>query len=149
MAATLALQFAGYLAVLVVLRALRAAGAFRRAARRAAGVGAARHRRHRDSRCFFAALQVFIRDVEHVLMPLLMILMYLTPILYPLTRCRRRAACVAANPFGCLVGRLRAALLEGDSRSRSAIAARRRRCAALLRRALGVPPAVADFEDFL
>ena len=32
-----------------------------------------------------AALQVFVSDVEHVLMPLLMMLMYLTPILYPLT----------------------------------------------------------------
>ncbi len=32
-----------------------------------------------------ASLQVFVRDVEHVLMPVLMMLMYLTPILYPLT----------------------------------------------------------------
>ena len=32
-----------------------------------------------------AALQVFVRDVEHVLMPVLMMLMYLTPILYPLS----------------------------------------------------------------
>jgi ABC-type polysaccharide/polyol phosphate export permease len=61
-----------------------------------------------------AALQVFIRDVEHILMPVLMILMYLTPILYPLSLVpdsMRRW--VAANPFGWLVGRLRDALLDG------------------------------------
>jgi ABC-type polysaccharide/polyol phosphate export permease len=52
----------------------------------------------------FAALQVFIRDVEHVLMPLLMILMYLTPILYPLTAVPESVRpYVAANPFGYLV----------------------------------------------
>jgi lipopolysaccharide transport system permease protein len=63
---------------------------------------------------FFAALQVFIRDVEHVLMPLLMILMYLTPILYPLTAVPDAIRpYVAANPFGYLVERLRAGLLDG------------------------------------
>ena len=62
----------------------------------------------------FASLQVFVRDVEHVLMPVLMILMYLTPILYPLTLVPERLRpWVAANPFGWLVGRLRDALLEG------------------------------------
>jgi len=60
-------------------------------------------------------LQVFIRDVEHVLMPLLMILMYLTPIVYPLTAVPEAVRpYVAANPFGYLVGRLRAALLDGQ-----------------------------------
>ena len=64
---------------------------------------------------FFAALQVFIRDVEHLLMPVLMILMYLTPILYPLTLVPQSVRpWVAANPFGWLVGRMRDALLEGD-----------------------------------
>jgi ABC-type polysaccharide/polyol phosphate export permease len=61
-----------------------------------------------------AALQVFVKDVEHILMPVLMILMYLTPILYPLTLVPeplRRY--VAANPFGYLVDRLRDALLDG------------------------------------
>ena len=62
-----------------------------------------------------AALQVFIRDVEHVLMPVLMILMYLTPILYPLTLVPDSLRpWVAANPFGWLVGRLRDALLDGQ-----------------------------------
>ena len=61
-----------------------------------------------------AALQVFVRDVEHVLMPVLMILMYLTPILYPLTLVPEKLRpWIAANPFGWLVDRLREALLEG------------------------------------
>jgi lipopolysaccharide transport system permease protein len=63
---------------------------------------------------FFAALQVFVRDVEHVLMPALMILMYLTPILYPLTLVPDvMRPWVAANPFSWIVGRLRDALLDG------------------------------------
>lgn len=62
-----------------------------------------------------AALQVFLRDVEHLLMPVLMILMYLTPILYPLTLVPESLRpWVAANPFGWLVGRLRDALLDGQ-----------------------------------
>ena len=61
-----------------------------------------------------ASLQVFVRDVEHVLMPVLMMLMYLTPILYPLSLVPERLrGWVSANPFTWLVGRLRAALLEG------------------------------------
>ena len=61
-----------------------------------------------------SALQVFIRDVEHVLMPVLMITMYLTPILYPLTLVPESVRpWVAANPFGWLVTRLREALLDG------------------------------------
>ena len=61
-----------------------------------------------------AALQVFVRDVEHVLMPVLMILMYLTPILYPLSLVPENLrALVAANPFGWVVTRLREALLDG------------------------------------
>jgi ABC-type polysaccharide/polyol phosphate export permease len=61
-----------------------------------------------------AALQVFIRDVEHILMPVLMILMYLTPILYPLSLVpESMRPWVAANPFGYLVDRLRDALLDG------------------------------------
>ena len=61
-----------------------------------------------------AALQVFVRDVEHVLMPLLMILMYLTPILYPLSLVPADLrGLVAANPFGWVVTRLRDGLLEG------------------------------------
>ena len=47
-------------------------------------------------------------------MPVLMILMYLTPILYPLSLVpESMKPWVAANPFGYLVGRLRDALLDG------------------------------------
>ena len=61
-----------------------------------------------------SALQVFVRDVEHVLMPVLMMLMYLTPILYPLSLVpETMRGVVSANPFTWLVDRLRAALLEG------------------------------------
>jgi lipopolysaccharide transport system permease protein len=61
-----------------------------------------------------ASLQVFVRDVEHVLMPILMILMYLTPILYPLALVPESVRpWVAANPFGWLVARMRDALLDG------------------------------------
>ena len=63
---------------------------------------------------FFSALQVFVRDIEHVLMPVLMILMYLTPILYPVSAVPESLRpWVAANPFGYLVDRLRDALLDG------------------------------------
>jgi ABC-type polysaccharide/polyol phosphate export permease len=112
-AATLALQFAGYLAVLVVLFAfgepVRFAGLLLAVpvwivlALVVTGLALA-----------FAALQVFVRDVEQVLSPVLMILMYLTPILYPLALVPEgMRPWVAANPFGWLVDRLRDALLDG------------------------------------
>lgn len=112
-ASTLVLQFAGYIVVLVALRALGeplrldglllAIPLWLILAIAIAGLG-----------LLFAALQVFIRDVEHVLMPVLMMLMYLTPILYPLTLVPEGArAWVAANPFSWLVGRLRDAMIDG------------------------------------
>jgi ABC-type polysaccharide/polyol phosphate export permease len=112
-AATLTLQFGGYVAVLLVLRAfgeplhleglLLAIPLWIVMAVAITGLTLA-----------LASLQVFIRDVEHVLMPILMILMYLTPILYPLTLVPADLRpWVAANPFGWLVGRLRDALLDG------------------------------------
>lgn len=112
-AATLALQLAGYLAVLVVLRLagepIRLEGLLVAlplwAVLAVAVTGLA---------LLMSALQVFVRDVEHVLMPVLMILMYLTPILYPLTLVPENLRpWVAANPFGWLVARLRDALLDG------------------------------------
>ena len=113
-AATLVLQFVGYLAVLAVLAAfgepVRFAGLLVAVplwiVLGVAVTGIA---------LMLAALQVFIRDVEHILMPALMILMYLTPILYPLTLVpESMRPWVAANPFGWLVGRLRDGLLEGN-----------------------------------
>jgi lipopolysaccharide transport system permease protein len=112
-AATLVLQFAGYLAVLLALALFGERVHFEGLVlaiplwfvMALAVLGL--------SLCF-AALQVFIRDVEHVLMPMLMILMYLTPILYPLTLVPEHLRpWVAANPFGWLVGRLRDGLLDG------------------------------------
>ena len=111
--ATLTLQLAGYLVVLLVLVAfgesihleglLLALPLWGVMAIGIIGIA-----------LFFGALQVFVRDVEHVLMPSLMILMYLTPILYPLTLVPEvMRPCVAINPFSWLVGRLRDALLDG------------------------------------
>lgn len=112
-AATLALQFVGYVVVLVVLRLfgepvhfeglLLAIPIWLVLALAVTGLALA-----------LSALQVFIKDVEHILMPVLMILMYLTPILYPITLVpEEMKPWVAANPFGYLVERLRDALLEG------------------------------------
>ena len=112
-AATLALQFAGYLAVLIVLALfgepihfeglVLAVWLWIVLAIAISGLTLA-----------LAALQVFVRDVEHILMPVLMILMYLTPILYPLSLVpEEMKPWVAANPFGYLVNRLRDALLDG------------------------------------
>jgi ABC-type polysaccharide/polyol phosphate export permease len=112
-AATLALQFAGYLAVLLALALigervhfeglLLAIPLWLILALAVTGLALC-----------LAALQVFMRDVEQVLMPVLMILMYLTPILYPPTLVPDDLRpWVAANPFGWLVERLRDALLEG------------------------------------
>jgi len=112
-AAMLLLQFVGYLAVLVVLALfgepirfeglLLAIPLWVVMAIAVAGLA-----------LFFSALQVFVRDIEHVLMPVLMILMYLTPILYPVSAVPESLRpWVAANPFGYLVDRLRDALLDG------------------------------------
>jgi len=111
--ATFALQFVGYLAVLVVLKIagepihlkglVVAVPVWLILATGIAGLTLA-----------LAALQVFVRDVEHVLMPLLMMLMYLTPILYPLAMVPEGLRpWVAANPFDWVVTRLRDALLDG------------------------------------
>ena len=112
-AASLALQFAGYVVVLVVLSLLGEPVRFEGLllavplwivlAVAVTGITLA-----------LSALQVFIKDIEHILMPVLMILMYLTPILYPLSLVpESMKPWVAANPFGYLVNRLRDALLEG------------------------------------
>ncbi len=61
-----------------------------------------------------SALQVFVKDVEQILLPVLMVLMYLTPILYPLTMVPETLRpWIAMNPFAWMVARLRDALLDG------------------------------------
>jgi len=112
-AATFALQFIGYMAILAVLRIagepVHISGLVV-----AIPVWLVLLVGITGLTLLLAALQVFVRDVEHVLMPLLMMLMYLTPILYPLTLVPEgMRAWVAANPFNWVVGRLRDALLEG------------------------------------
>jgi len=112
-AASLVLQFAGYVLVLIVLAVagepvhfvglLLAVPLWLVMAVAVTGIA-----------LLLAALQVFIRDVEHILMPVLMILMYVTPILYPLTLVPAgMRPWVAANPFGWLVERMRDALIAG------------------------------------
>ena len=112
-AATFALQFAGYLAILAVLR-IAGEPIHLRGLLIAVPVWAVLLIGIAGLTFLVAALQVFVKDVEHVLMPLLMMLMYLTPILYPLTLVPEGIRpWVAANPFNWVVGRLRDGLLEG------------------------------------
>lgn len=112
-AATFAIQFAGYVIVLVALKALGkpvhlaglvvAVPLWIVVMLAAIGISLA-----------LAGLQVFVRDVEHVLVPVLMMFMYLTPILYPTALVPESVRTfVDANPFGWLVTRMRDALLEG------------------------------------
>jgi len=111
--ATFALQFAGYLAVLVVL-ALAGEPVHLTGLIVAIPVWGVVIVAVLGLTFALAALQVFVHDVEHMLMPILMILMYLTPILYPLSLVPGNLrAFVAANPFSWVVARLREALLEG------------------------------------
>ncbi len=112
-AATLALQFAGYLAILVVLRAVGEPVRFE-GLLLAVPIWIVLGIAVTGISLLLSAVQVFVRDVEHVLSPVLMILMYVTPILYPLTLVPEgMRPWVAANPFGWLVDRLRDALLDG------------------------------------
>ena len=112
--ATFALQFVGYVAVLVILRLigepihfeglLLAIPLWMILVVAITGLTLAT-----------SALQVFVRDVEHILPPLLMIYFYLTPIVYPPSAVPEVVRpWIAVNPFAWLVGRMRDALLEGN-----------------------------------
>ncbi len=111
--ATFALQFAGYVAILLILRVggepLHLEGLLVVVPLWAIlGIGVI------GIALALSALQVFIRDVEHVLNPVLMMFMYLTPILYPISAVpAAMRPWLAANPFGWLVSRMRDALLDG------------------------------------
>lgn len=111
--ATFALQFAGYVVVLVVLR-VAGEGVHLRGLVVALPIWAILAVGVAGLALALSALQVFVRDVEHVLAPVLMILMYLTPILYPLTMVPESLREYAAwNPFTWIVSRLRDAFLDG------------------------------------
>jgi ABC-type polysaccharide/polyol phosphate export permease len=114
-AATFALQFVGYVAILVVLR-IAGEPVHLRGLVVATPIWLVVLIAATGLTLLLAALQVFVRDVEHVLMPLLMMLMYLTPILYPLVMVPEGMRnFVSANPFTWVVGRLRDGLLDGKS----------------------------------
>jgi ABC-type polysaccharide/polyol phosphate export permease len=112
-AATFVLQFAGYVVILIVLRVvgepIHLSGIVV-----AIPVWLVLLVAVTGLTLLLSALQVFIRDVEHVLMPLLMMLMYLTPILYPLSLVPEgMRSWVALNPFNWVVTRLRDAFMDG------------------------------------
>ena len=104
------------------------------------------------STLFLAALQVFVRDVEHMLMPVLMILMYLTPILYPLTLVPGSDAALGRRQSVRLAGRRGCATRcsTGGSRCEWGDARRAggRRSPLFFAGPLGVPAPVAAFRGF-
>jgi len=62
----------------------------------------------------FSSLQVFVRDVEHFLSPLLMIWFYATPVLYTANMVPERMRSVMAlNPMASFIGGVRDAMLHG------------------------------------
>ena len=61
-----------------------------------------------------SSIQVFIRDTEHVISPVLMLVFYATPILYSLTMVPQQwRVWFGLNPFTYLVARYRDAWLLG------------------------------------
>ena len=64
---------------------------------------------------FTASLQVFLKDVEHVLAPVLMVMFYATPVLYPLSRVPALYdSLMALNPAAHVLEDIRAALMRGE-----------------------------------
>ena len=62
----------------------------------------------------FSALQVFVRDVEHFLSPMLMIWFYATPVLYPVSMVPQQVqSLMALNPMASFIGGVRDAMLHG------------------------------------
>lgn len=63
----------------------------------------------------FSALQVFVRDVEHFLSPLLMTWFYATPVLYMANMLPEQIRSVMAlNPMASFIGGVRDAMLHGE-----------------------------------
>ena len=97
-----------------------------------------------------AALQVFVRDVEHVIGPLLMIVFYATPILYPVSLVPANLQwAYQLNPIAYLLGRLRDALLHSGQIALADIWPLIGAVAALWLATLFFRRLSAHFEDFL
>lgn len=97
-----------------------------------------------------SALQVVLKDVDHLLGPLFMLLFYATPILYPLAMVPESfRAWMALNPLLHVIEPIRAALLRGESGWSDALAVAAL-CALLLLMARWLFRRLsAYFEDFL
>ena len=66
----------------------------------------------------FSALQVFVRDVEHFLAPMLMIWFYATPVLYPASLVpQQMQGVMALNPMSAFIDGTRDAMLYGTTGS--------------------------------
>ncbi len=62
-----------------------------------------------------AILQVFLKDIEHILTPVLMLWFYASPILYPVSLVPEPfRALILANPLSYFFDRLRTLLMFGD-----------------------------------
>ncbi|ABA58642.1 ABC transporter permease [Nitrosococcus oceani] len=62
-----------------------------------------------------SALQVFLKDIEHLLAPVFMLLFYASPILYPLSLVPEPfRTLILANPLSYFLDRLRALLMFGE-----------------------------------
>ncbi|MDR1528840.1 MAG: ABC transporter permease [Burkholderiales bacterium] len=114
LAGTFALQIFGYFVVLLVLKAL-GEPVHLRGLLGAVPVLVVMMIAVTGVTLILAALQVFIRDIEHILPPLLMLLMFLAPILYPMSAVpEKMAVLLSLNPFTWVANRLRDMLILGD-----------------------------------
>ena len=62
-----------------------------------------------------SALHVYFRDVRYLVQAALLVWIYLTPVIYPLGRHRRRTPFVVANPMTGVVELYRAATVGAES----------------------------------
>lgn len=98
-----------------------------------------------------AALQVFLRDIDHLLGPMLMVLFYATPILYPVSQVPVELRDVfALNPFVYVFEPIRAGLLHGTTDGLGVLAVFALAAMALFWIVRGIYRRLAPaFEDFL